>query len=171
MKGPRAPRFDVPGVGPSLCPLSLNVLDSDSLGQRNKGLLCSTLRHFYFACLSRRSHRSQYPVLKVRPRRSARPVGPAGRGAGMKYTRPGGRPQGGGGVSTGRTQLGRFDALSKSLPIACKANTAHVSSQRNTNVYQHFWALIQRRIHVQDVRYRIKSLGQQDGNPYRTIWI
>ena len=58
-----------PGVGPSLCPLSLNVLDSDSLGQRNKGLLCSTLRHFYLACLSRRSHRSQYPVLKVRPRR------------------------------------------------------------------------------------------------------
>ena len=64
-----APSFRVPGVGPSLCPLSLNVFDSDSLGQRNKGLLCSTLRHFYFACLSRRSHRSQYPVLKVRPRR------------------------------------------------------------------------------------------------------
>ena len=32
-------------------------------------MLCSTLRHFYLACLSRRSHRSQYPVLKVRPRR------------------------------------------------------------------------------------------------------
>lgn len=31
-------------------------------------MLCSTLRHFYLACLSRRSHRSQYPVLKVRPR-------------------------------------------------------------------------------------------------------
>ena len=36
---------------------------------------------------------------------AARPVGPAGRGAGMKYTRPRGRPQGGGGVSTGRTHL------------------------------------------------------------------
>lgn len=68
-------------------------------------MLCSTLRHFYFACLSRRSHRSQYPVLKVRPRLAARPVGPAGRSAGMKYTRPRGGPQGGGGVSTGRTHL------------------------------------------------------------------
>ena len=63
-------------------------------------MLCSTLRHFYLACLSRRSHRSQYPVLKVRPRprrpsRGTRrprrrdeiyaPPGPAARGRGRLH--------------------------------------------------------------------------------------
>ena len=56
----------------------------------------------------------------------ARPVGPAGRSAGMKYTRPRGRPQGGGGVSTGRTHL-RLRELTTSTSTGSSLNVILVS--------------------------------------------